>query len=169
MSDSKGDSVLDFTHSSMEIGWRAIDDRIMGGCSRSQADHIPGQGLRFSGTVSLQNNGGFASIRSESLSADLSRYNGIIIRVCGDGKTFKLSLRTDLFFDGISYQRSFETTAGQWQEIRLPFDTFTPTHHGIKLSTVAPMDISNIKSFGFFVADRQSGTFQLDIAWIKGY
>jgi hypothetical protein len=44
---------------------------------------------------------------------------------------------------------------------------FTPTHHGIELSTVAPMNTSTIKSFGFFIADRQEGSFQLDVAWIK--
>jgi NADH dehydrogenase [ubiquinone] 1 alpha subcomplex assembly factor 1 len=77
-------------------------------------------------------------------------------------------LRTDLFFDGVSYQTTFTTMKDTWQEITLPFAAFTPTHHGIKLSTVAPMDTTSIKSFGFFIADHQEGPFQLDVAWLKG-
>jgi hypothetical protein len=30
------------------------------------------------------------------------------------------------------------------------------------------MNLTNIKSFGLFIAGRQEGPFLLDIAWIKG-
>jgi NADH dehydrogenase [ubiquinone] 1 alpha subcomplex assembly factor 1 len=160
--------ILDFTDVLTCSNWEAVDDRIMGGCSQSQPEHIENVGLRFSGTVSLENNGGFASIRSNSDNFDLGKNTGLKLRLRGDGKSYKLSLRTDLFFDGVSYQTTFTTLRGTWQEISLPFEAFTPTHHGIKLSTVAPMDTSNLKSFGLFIADRQEGPFQLDVAWIKG-
>lgn len=169
MSDSPEIMIIDFTDTLTVSNWEAVDDRIMGGCSQSQPQQIDKVGLRFSGTVSLENNGGFASIRSTPDNFDLGQYTGLIIRLRGDGKSYKLSLRTDLFFDGVSYQTTFATERGTWQEISLPFEDFIPTHHGIKLSTVAPMDLSNIKSFGLFIADRQEGSFQLDIACIKGY
>jgi hypothetical protein len=51
----------------------------------------------------------------------------------------------------------------------LPFEDFTATHHGVKLSTVAPMDTTKIESFGLFIADGQEGSFQLEIAWAKGF
>jgi monofunctional biosynthetic peptidoglycan transglycosylase len=169
MSHSSSNLVLDFTGDIQNIGWEAIDDRIMGGCSLSRPDYLQGIGLRFSGTVSLDNNGGFASIRSSMGCFDLSSYSGMKIRVCGDGRTYKLSLRTDLYYDGISYQAPFATKTGVWQEINLPFDAFAPTHHGLKLTTVPAMEPSQVKSFGLFIADRQAGPFKLDIAWLGGF
>lgn len=168
MTNSTDDVILGFTCDVPPINWEAIDDRIMGGCSRSHPEYIQGVGLRFSGSVSLDNHGGFASIRSNQGCFDLSRHSGLRIRVRGDGRTYKLSLRTDLYYDGVSYQTSFATQTDTWQEITLPFDTFTPTHHGVRLTTVPPMDAANVKSFGLFIADRQEGSFQLDIAWISG-
>lgn len=161
--------IFDFSSPQNVDAWHAIDDRIMGGASQSRADHVDGSGLRFTGTVSLENNGGFASIRSADAAFDLGGFQGLFLRVRGDGKTYKLSLRTDHFYDGVSYQVSFTTQAGAWQELRLPFADFTPTHHGVILTTVAPLDPARVKSFGLFIADRQAGPFELDLAWIKGY
>jgi NADH dehydrogenase [ubiquinone] 1 alpha subcomplex assembly factor 1 len=167
MSKAPNNMILDFK-ASTACQWEAVDDRIMGGASLSQPQHIDKVGLRFSGEVSFENNGGFASIRSATDQYDLSDYSGLTLRLRGDGKKYKLSLRTDLFFDGVSYQMTFTSEKETWQEITLPFTDFTPTHHGIRLSTVAAMDTGNIKSFGLFISDRQEGPFQLDIASIKG-
>jgi hypothetical protein len=167
MSNPTENMVLDFT-AEEKPAWEAIDDRIMGGSSQSTPEYLSETGLRFSGTVSLVNDGGFASIRSGVVEYDLSQSSALKLRVLGDGKTYKLSLRTDVFYDGVSYQAEFATVAGTWQEVDLPFDSFLPTHHGLELTTVAPMDTANVKSFGIFIAGKQEGPFQLDIAWIKG-
>jgi len=169
MQNTTEQMILDFTSTGTSLAWEAIDDRIMGGCSQSQPEYINATGLHFSGVVSLDNNGGFASIRSAEDDFNLAGHSGLMLRVRGDGKTYKLSLRTDHFYDGVSYQVSFTTQAGTWQELRLPFADFTPTHHGVILTTVAPLDPARVKSFGLFIADRQAGPFELDLAWIKGY
>jgi monofunctional biosynthetic peptidoglycan transglycosylase len=168
MSNSAEQMILDFNDALAVDGWQAIDDRIMGGCSYSQPKHVENVGLRFTGKVSLENNGGFASIRSKSGRWDLGACKGLKLRLRGDGKTYKLSLRTDRFFDGVSYQTAFITGKDTWQEIALPFEAFLPTHHGVRLTTVAPMDRRHITSFGLFIADFQEGPFQLDVAWVKG-
>ena len=168
MSSLVNQMILDFSDAQTTGDWQAVDDRIMGGSSQSTPEHVAGMGLRFTGTVSLANNGGFASIRCRSGQWDLSRYAGLKMRLRGDGNTYKFSLRTDHFFDGISYQAAFTTDRDLWQEIELPFAGFTPTHHGVKLQTVAPLDTSGITSLGLFIADRQEGPFRLDVTWIKG-
>jgi len=168
MSNMPKTLLIDFDDTENIHSWQAVDDRIMGGQSQSRAEHVENTGLRFTGNVSFANNGGFASIRSAAGHWKLDQYSGLTLRLRGDGKTYKLSLRTDLYFDGISYQTSFATREGTWREITLPFKAFIPTHHGLKLSSVAPLDVSCIRSFGFFIADRQEGPFQLDVAWIKG-
>lgn len=159
-------TVFDFSAATTIEGWRPIDDRIMGGCSQSRPE-ATADGLCFTGTVSFDNNGGFASIRSPEDDYDLAGCTGLRLRVRGDGHSYKLSLRTDRFFDGISYQASFQTRAGDWEELDLPLTAFVPTHHGIIMSTVAPLDPASIQSFGLFIADRQDGPFRLDVAWIK--
>lgn len=168
MTGSTDNLILDFSDMQAAGSWQAVDDRIMGGCSQSHPKFHAGTGLRFTGTVSLENNGGFASIRSASSHWDLGRYQGLKLRLQGDGKDYKLSLRTDLYYDGVSYQAAFGTREGGWQEITLPFADFTPTHHGIRLTTVPPLDPSSIRSFGLFIAGRQAGPFCLDLAWIAG-
>jgi len=150
-------------------GWRAIDDRIMGGWSLSRPEYLAGGGLLFRGVVSLDNNGGFASIRSPEAIYDLGGCQGVRLRVRGDGKRYKLGLRIDRFFDGISYQASFTAPDDVWEEIDLPFADFIPTHHGQHLTTVAPLDATRIQSFGLFIADRQVGPFHLEVAWVDGY
>ncbi len=167
MSNAAENMILDFSDKHVACGWEAIDDRIMGGLSQSQPEYVSNAGLRFVGVVSLANNGGFASIRSKSCSCDLSTATGITLRVRGDGRKYKLSLRTDSYYDGISYQSEFDTSKDDWQEIQLPFKSFKPTHHGLELTTAAPMDTTRIQSFGLFIANRQEGAFQVDIAWLK--
>ena len=114
MSKAQNNMVMDFK-ASTACQWEAVDDRIMGGASLSQPQHIDDVGLRFSGEVSFENNGGFASIRSATDQYDLSYYSGLTLRLRGDGKKYKLSLRTDLFFDGVSYQMTFTSEKETWQ------------------------------------------------------
>jgi len=161
--------VFDFAEADAVDAWRSIDDRIMGGCSLSRPEFLAGGGLRFRGFLSLDNGGGFASIRSPEADYMLGGRDGVQLLVRSDGKRYKLGLRTDRFFDGISYQAEFQVVANGWVEITLPFTDFTPTHHGQHLSMAAPFDPAAIQSFGLFIADRQAGPFQLDIAWIKAY
>lgn len=168
MINSAEQIILDFTDQDIATKWEAIDDRIMGGGSRSTPEYVSEIGLRFSGNVSLENDGGFASIRSATGEYNLSQFSGLSLRLRGDGKSYKLSLRTDVFYDGVSYQAEFKTEAGVWQEVELPFNAFLPTHHGLKLSTVAPMDTTNVRSFGLFIAGKQEGPFQLEITKVQG-
>ena len=161
--------ILPFTHTADVQGWRAIDDRIMGGCSLSRPEFVEGGGLRFRGVVSLDYGGGFASIRSPEVDYALGGLAGVRLRVYGDGQRYKLGLRTDRFFDGISYQAAFTPPADAWEEIDLPFADFVATHHGLRLTTVAPLDPARIQSFSLFIAERQAGPFHLEIAWLAGY
>lgn len=160
-------TIFDFSDPTTVSRWNSIDDRIMGGQSMSRPTHLDGVGMRFHGTVSLDNNGGFASIRSANGQYDLSGCKELLIRLRGDGHHYKLSLRTDPYFDGVSYQTGFTTSDSLWIEVALPFATCIPTHHGQPLTTVAPLDPTRIVSFGLFIAGRQVGPFQLDIAWLK--
>ena len=99
--------LFDFTNASVARGWRSVDDDVMGGVSSSRIE--PGvdsgpRGARFVGTVSLENNGGFASIRSTPAPLGLAGAEGLELELIGDGHTYKLSIRLDSDFVGVSYQ-----------------------------------------------------------------
>ena len=162
-----GESVV-FDFSSGGESWTSIDDVVMGGRSASEMV-IEGGLARFRGHVSLENNGGFASVRSAVGHHDLSAFDGIRLRVIGDGRSYGFRLRTDPGFDGVSYQAAFATEAGRTTDVRLPFAAFEPRYRGRQVPGHPALDPARIRSFGLIIAERQSGPFELRIESIAGY
>ncbi len=146
--------------------WLPINDGVMGGLSQSKMIATGTGTAVFSGTVSLENNGGFASVRAALEELDLSDYEGLVVRIFGDGKRYQLRLRTDNRYDGIAYQASFETADGAWEEIEIPFSSFLPTYRGRRPRGAPPLDAGKISQIGFMIADKQNGPFRLEIDWI---
>jgi monofunctional biosynthetic peptidoglycan transglycosylase len=149
--------------------WVAINDGVMGGTSSGGLRMSPeGVGV-FEGNLSLENNGGFASVRTAPDITDVGRAAGIRVRVRGDGRTYRLRLRTDMNFDGIAYQSHFETVKGEWLEIDLPFASFTPTFRGRTVTGAEPLNTSDVRQLGFMIADKTPGPFRLEIEWVAAY
>jgi NADH dehydrogenase [ubiquinone] 1 alpha subcomplex assembly factor 1 len=164
---SASDPVLfDFTQETSTAGWQIVNDDVMGGVSASRFELRNGLG-RFRGEVSLENNGGFASVRSLPGLHDLTGFNGFIVRVRGDGRRYRFAVRTAWNFDSAIYQAAFETKPGTWQEHRLAFGDFVPTFRGRILDREPPIDPAKVTSVGFLISDKQEGPFQLEVAWIK--
>lgn len=147
-------------------GWQVVNDGVMGGISTSDFQLLPGGGAVFSGNVSLENQGGFASVRSRSLELNLDGLDAFTLRVRGDGHRFKFSVRTEPGFDGPLYQCGFATQRAQWQECRLPFAAFVPTFRGRVLGNMPPFDPVRVTSVGLLIAEQQDGPFRLEIACI---
>jgi hypothetical protein len=122
----------------------------------------------FQGTVSFENNGGFSSVRSPIVVHDLSMFEGLIIRVRGDGKRYGFRLKTDATFDGVSYQVQIEPPAGEWTEISAPFTDFIPVYRGRAVRDHPPLDSSRIATFGLIIS-RQEGPFRIDIESVRAY
>jgi len=150
-------------------GWQTINDGVMGGVSKSSFYLTTNATALFSGNVSLENNGGFASVRSPARDSKLKGFEGILLLVKGDGKTYKFSIRIDRAFDGINYQTDFTAPKDAWKEIRLPFSAFKPTYRGRTLTDRPALDPAKIRIVGFLVSDKQEGQFTLEIKWIKAY
>ena len=160
--------VLNFDKSDDSNDWIIINDGVMGGVSESSFQFTKtGTGV-FSGNVSLENYGGFASARLSPSQFDLSDSDGIRFRIKGDGKMYKISLKNDGRFNGFSYRVEFNTKKDEWLTIDAPFESFIPMLMGQKTSA-PPIDKANIKTFGFLISDKQEGPFRLEIDWIGGY
>lgn len=156
-----------FTFAEDEPSWYSVDDDVMGGVSSSKvAVTEPGM-LLFSGTMSLENNGGFASTRSSWYAMDLSAFDGVLMRVLGDGKAYRLRISASVPDRAISYNGFFETDPETWKIVYIPFDDMVPTYLGFKMN-VGPLDRTSVGSFGLMLSDKQPGEFALAVDWIRG-
>ena len=156
-------SRIDFAEPSACEGWQAIDDRVMGGLSRSRLRHDPSGHAVFEGNVLSDNGGGFASIRHRSLALGSPATSGYCLEVLGDGKRYKLNLRTDPTFDGVNHQAEFEPPAGVWTVIDIPVTAFVTTRRGRVLTNVSQLDPGQVCQVGLVIGDRQWGPFALGL------
>lgn len=153
--------LLDFEDPAEMALWRPVDDTVMGGVSRSTFE-LDGPGIaRFRGNVSLENFGGFASVRTTPRDWDTAHARAFVLRVRGDGQQYKFTLRTSDRFDGIQYQARFTAPAGEWTDVRLPVDAFVPTFRGRKVPFAAPPDPGRVRTLGLMISDKQAGPFEL--------
>jgi monofunctional biosynthetic peptidoglycan transglycosylase len=146
------------------ISWVNVDDPVMGGLSNSKNALHKGF-LRFSGTVSLQNNGGFCSMRSEGKTWDLSGFGKLVVVAKGDGKRLKVTLRTD-WNDSGAYQLGFSSRDEMATHTFLlrEFEYFRRGNH---IKDAPALDVSKICSVGFLIAEKQVGDFEFDIFQIR--
>ncbi len=139
--------------------WRSVDDRVMGGVSRSKFHQADSHAI-FEGVVSPENNGGFASVRAV-LSEELpGTTQHVWIEARAEATSYYLNLRTDEAFDGISYRVDFAPTA-DWSTIELPLADFRPVFRGREVLDAPPLRPERIRQIGLMIADKQFGKFQL--------
>ena len=166
--DAASEKILfDFQGATNSPAWQVVNDDVMGGVSTSQFQVLTNGGAIFSGVVSLENNGGFASVRSAPVRQNLSGLEVFVFRVRGDGQRYKLTVRTETGFNAPNYQAEFTTKRGEWVEHRLAFKDFVPTFRGRVLTDMPPLDSSKITSVGLLILDKQAGPFRLEMSWIK--
>ncbi len=144
--------------------WRAINDGVMGGMS---AGRIVGteNGLSFEGELSLENNGGFASVR-RLIGQDLSEVGRLRMEIRGDGRSYQARFRQDGRFDGVAWRAKLETT-GSWQTVEIDLNAFEPVFRGRRVPQAGPLVAADIRQFGFMLADGKPGPFRLEIRSIQ--
>ena len=158
--------LLDFDADDDFAPWGSVDDGVMGGVSRS-AFSRGGPGVaRFGGLVSLDFGGGFASVRTVARAWPTAGAQAFVLRVQGDGKTYKFTLRTDDGFDGMQYQQRFAPAAGEWSEAVLPCASFVASFRGRAVAGAPALDPARIRALGFMISDKQAGPFELRVDWI---
>lgn len=147
--------------------WAIVNDGVMGGRSSSTIEPAGPATASFNGFVSLENNGGFASVRALFNDLDLTGYDGLQLRVRGDGRSYELRLRTSGNMDGIAYRARFSTQSNEWQDVFVPFSAFQPSFRGWVPRGAGPLDLSSIRQVGFLIGDKRQGPFELEIAWVR--
>lgn len=159
--------LFDFRDPARAAAFSPIDDRVMGGHSQSRFEPH-GDVAVFRGTVLLED-GGFASVRSRFEPLGLAGSEGLLLQVRGDGKRYRVGVRTDPRFDGVAYLARFQTVPGAWMTVALPWSAFAPSWHGRPIHSAEPLLPGRAGSLGLSVADHQPGPFRLEVALIGGY
>lgn len=174
--------IFDFTNPNAQLKetWGAIDDVVMGGVSQSNISLADGKAI-FSGIVSTNNNGGFASVRTRNFDTplDLSAYEGIELKITGDGKRYKFITRCEGKWDGIGYSYSFDTVYNFPTTIRVPFKELIPVFRAKTVTEATRIDASQIYSMQLMLSKFEydgelnpkfeTGSFALHIESIKAY
>ena len=153
-----GPLLLDFSRSEVIQTFRVINDDVMGGVSTSTS-HATSDALMFEGVVSLEKNGGFASLRGPiSFPAESA---ALLLKVRGDGQRYKVTLKLDDSPGTGQYQADF-VASREWRTLRFMPADFSFSFRG--RATAAPIvRFADVGHFGLLIADRQPGAFKVEI------
>lgn len=156
-----GPPLLDFSSSEVVQTFRVINDVVMGGVSTSRLSPVAGA-LLFEGELSLENNGGFASLRGPVRFPAESA--AMLLTVRGDGQRYKLTLKLDDSFGTPQYQAAF-VAPREWQTLRFEPTDFAASFRG--RAVVAPiLRFVDVQYFGLLISDKQSGPFKIELKYM---
>ncbi|MGL5942442.1 MAG: CIA30 family protein [Waterburya sp.] len=175
-------AIFDFTYPNTDLKetWGAIDDVVMGGVSQSNIRLADNKAI-FTGIVSTDNNGGFASVRTRNFEPpiDLSDYAGIELKVIGDGKRYKFITRCEGQWDGIGYCYSFDTVDNLPTTIHIPFEELIPVFRAKTVSEASKFNASQVYSMQLMLSKFEydgelnpkfePGSFSLQVESITAY
>jgi len=157
-------TVFKFNKASNISNWSIVDDVVMGG--RSSGNFYlnkEGHGI-FEGRVSLDNNGGFSSVRYNFAKMSIKSYSKIILKVKGDGKSYQFRLKSKST-DYYSYITSFKTSE-DWEIIEVKLSDLYPAFRGRNLN-IPNFDKDNIEEIAFLIGNKREENFKLEIDYIE--
>ena len=155
--------IFDFDKSANLQHWRTVNDVVMGGRSSSTFRLSPeGFGV-FEGSISLENNGGFASLRHSFPIVKVKPYTAVHIKLRGDGKDYQFRIK-DSTQTSHSYIAPFSTN-GDWQLIEIPLADMYPQYRGRKLD-LPDFSEECIEEIAFLIGNKKEESFTLLIDYI---
>jgi NADH dehydrogenase [ubiquinone] 1 alpha subcomplex assembly factor 1 len=156
--------IYNFQKDAFTSGWRVVDDSVMGGLSQGKlTTNDAGHGVYY-GTVSIENNGGFSSLRYRFDQTSVFDFTTIVLRIKGDGKRYQFRVR-DKKEQSHSYITYFKTT-GEWQDIEIKLADMFPSFRGRKL-TIPNFNHNQIEELAFLIGNKRSESFELMIDKIE--
>lgn len=156
--------IFDFNKNSSISNWIVVDDVVMGGKSNGNFQlNKDGKGV-FSGKISLDNNGGFSSVRYGFYKLNIEKFKSIVLKIKGDGKNYQFRIKHKSS-NYASYITSF-SSSGEWQEIEIPLISMYPSFRGRKLDEPNFFHKS-IEEVTFLIANKKNEEFILLIDKIE--
>ncbi len=149
-------------------GWRTVLDGVMGGLSTGKiAQSEPGI-LKFTGELSLDNNGGFSQTQTSVPVGTFADQKGVVVRLRGDGRRYQFDVRcSNVRMMAGSFQLQFDTKPDTWLVLELPFQDFKLYSFGQLVRNPAKLRPENVESVGITLADKKAGSFAIEIDYIR--
>lgn len=157
-------SLFNFTSSTDIKTWYIVDDVVMGGRSSGTFTlNEDGHGV-FAGNVSLENNGGFSSVRHKLDNTPINGAATVVLKVKGDGRKYQLRIKANAR-DYYSYIATFATNT-EWQEIQIPLQEMYPSFRGRKLDQ-PNFSSDHVEEIAFLIGNKKPESFKLMIDKIE--
>ncbi len=147
--------------------WRVIVDGVMGGLSTGNVAVLENS-MVFTGSISLENNGGFSSLRAPFGKYDLSDYSAVEIRYRSTGGEFTFMMEKDRRFWVPYFALSLPDTDSKWTTIRMDLDAFDVRKLGEKTGrTMEAKERDSVIRIGFMKLDKKTGPFMLEVDYLN--
>jgi len=156
--------LFDFSASDDWSDWEIENDGVMGGNSNSNLEKSEKGNAVFKGRVSLENNGGFASVQYHFPSRNIQGYKKALILLKGDGKAYQFRTKSNLK-DRASYIYTFKTT-GEWETVEIPLKEMVPVYRGERLE-LPNFSANTIQEIRFLIGNKKAEDFRLEIKKIE--
>jgi monofunctional biosynthetic peptidoglycan transglycosylase len=166
MAADEGRVLFEFSKPEAAKQWSTVNDGVMGGVSDGRFKINDEKKMEFFGTLSLENNGGFASVRSRPTNVNLKVGDSVAVRVRGDGREYSMNLYVPRDTGRYSFRQTFKTKKDEWIEVGLPVEKFFATWRG-RVFQDQKLDPNKVNSVGFHLGDKKAGPFKLEVDWIK--
>ena len=167
MAEDTAKVLFDFTGADAVKEWQSVSYSVMGGVSEGKFKITDKKMLEFFGTLSLENNGGFASVRTNAKKLGLEKGDTLIAKVRGDGREYSFNLYLDKPLMAFSYRAAIPTKKDEWIEVKLPLDKFEATSFGRVVKDAGAVKPEEVNALGFMLADKKAGAFKMEIEWIR--
>ena len=158
------ENIFNFSPNADIQKWQIVDDVVMGGRSSGNLELTPAGHGKFTGTISLENNGGFSSLRYPFSPIDVHPEDQIQLRIKGDGKIYQFRVKHDRQYR-YSYMFEIETT-GQWQTVEIPLQDMQPVFRGRNMD-LPDFDKSTLEEVTFLIGNKKEESFELLIDSIE--
>ena len=163
------DLVIDFGKTNgKNKDWILISDNIMGGVSKSKLEYLDDSFL-LTGNISLDNYGGFSSIKTKYENFDLTDYKGVKIRFKSSKQKFAFTLEESKNWTSPNFKGDFNSTKeNTWEVITIYFKDFKeyqigePTGNMLKTSS-----LKNIVRLGIITTDKKEGPFTIEVDYVE--
>ncbi|WP_159950590.1 CIA30 family protein [Polaribacter septentrionalilitoris] len=152
--------IFDFTTNANTSNWRVVDDVVMGGKSNGDFKLNKDGFGEYSGKISLENNGGFSSLRYRFKEKSIKGFSKVILKIKGDGKKYQFRIKKDSN-DSHSYISSFSTN-GNWQTIEINLSEMYPAFRG-RVLDMENLSSDSIEEVAFLIGNKKEEDFRLYI------
>jgi NADH dehydrogenase [ubiquinone] 1 alpha subcomplex assembly factor 1 len=148
--------------------WVMISDNIMGGVSKSKLEYTENT-MILTGTLSLDNFGGFASVKTRFGQYDISPFQGVKIKFKASNQKFAFTLEDNNIWTFPNYKGAFfSTKPNTWEEKIVYFKDFKEYQIGEATGkTLKESSLKNMVRMGTITTEKKEGPFSIEIDYIE--